>query len=368
MKFERGLRRESLDASIARVASAYGFTAPPVAITKKSVADQGDAMDHNTAVTTALVKGQQPAKKPTQVWGTSKRSGGTTLSFTILASRHAISHALVIKTALSVAELAGYTDLLVAVSSIGDNESRRRFTRELGSYFKKNAAVLSPEILKRAATDPEGAYRDVLAEGTEAAERLPRPIDYLSENSRKAMVDTLHMFESVEIPYQLEPHLPATPGIHGELLFAVSGVDTKGERSIIATGGRLDELMKKQEKSPSGHSVGVSLMVPDTIEAVKPDDEQLSCFVVHVGEAAKLRAFTVLDALWRANIAVQEALMSESLRDQMESAKHANPKYIAIIGQRESLDKTILIRTLSTGMQQSVPIDKFASTIARSVR
>ena len=257
MRFERTTDRESLDASITRVAAAYGFTNPPVAVSKRAVSDQGDDTDPQTAVQMALIGSQQPAKQPTQLWGTSKNKGGTTLSFTILASKHAIAHALVIKTALSVAELSGFTDLAVAVSSIGDAESKRRFQRELGSFFKKNAQLISPELQKMATTNPDAAYRTILTEGGELATRLPKPIDSLSESSRKTMVDTLHMCESVDIPYQLEAHLPSTTGVHAELLFAVSGVNKQGERDIIATGGRLDELMKKREKSPIGHAVGI---------------------------------------------------------------------------------------------------------------
>jgi histidyl-tRNA synthetase len=367
MKFERTRERESLDASIMNIAQAYGFTAPAINVSKKTIADLDDSLDIGTKVTTALVKARQPSKKPQHLWGATKRSSGTTLSFTILASRHAISHALVVKAAVSIAEAAGFTDLAVGVSSIGDSESRRRFARELGTFFRKNAEALSPEILKRANTDPEGAYRAVLADGSELIEKLPRPIDYLSESSRKTMVDTLHLFESVGIEYELQAHLPAVIGTHAELLFAVSGVDQKGERVILATGGRLDDLMKKQDKSPQGHAVGVSVTVPEALDlSPQADDAHLSCFVVHVGEAAKLKGFKLLDALCRANVSVQEALLAESLKDQMDAAKAAGAKYIAIIGQREALDGTVIIRNVGSGMQQSVSTERLTALVARS--
>ena len=179
------------------------------------------------------------------------------------------------------------------------------------------------------------------------------------------MVDTLHLFEELGIQYQLEPHLPATTGVHAELLFAVSGVNKKGEREVIATGGRLDELMKKKEKAPLGHTVGISLSVPEQLDLGEVD-AQLSCFVVHVGEAAKLKAFTVMEALWRANVAVQEALMADSLRDQMDRAKGLNAKYIAIIGQREALDNTVIVRNVATGIQGPMPLERLAGAVSRA--
>lgn len=363
MKFEGRLGRESLDKSIGRIAATYGFSAPPIQISKKSVQDLGDT-DFDARAVQALLKSQAPAKKVSQIWGSTKRSGATTFSFTILASRHSISHALVIKTALSVLELAGYSDLVVGVSSIGDAESRRRFVRELQSFFRKNASVVPHDTLKRAQTDPEGAYRTILTEGGELAEKLPRPIDFLSENSRKTMVDTLHMFEAVGIEYELQAHLPSTRGVHAELLFAISAVDTKGVRQIAATGGRLDELMKKSGPA-IGHSVGLALTVQESVD-LEPAGGKLACFVVHVGEAAKLKSFSLLDALWRADIAVRQALVAESLREQMDEAKRTGAKYIAIVGQREAIDGTVIVRNVDSGQQLSLTADKLAGYLSRT--
>lgn len=363
MKFERGAKRESLDTSIARIAGAYGFVTPPVSLSRRALQDQGD-VDFDTRAALALVKGAAPAKKTAQLWGSARRGAQTTFSFTVLASRHAISHALVIKTATSILERAGMTDLVVGVSSIGDQESRRRFARELQSFFRKHASVTPPELLKKAQHDPEAAYRELLAEGGELSEKLPRPIDYLSENSRKTMVDTLHLFEAVGIEYELRPHLPAARGVHAELLFAISAVDQKGARVIAATGGRMDELMKKSGGSV-GHSVGLSVTVPEVVDADQPD-EKISCFVVHVGEAAKLKSFALVEALSRADVAVRDALLAESLKDQMDEAKRVGAKYIAIIGQREALDGTVLLRNIETGAQQSLLTTKLPSLVART--
>lgn len=366
MKFEGRLSRESLDKSIARIVSAYGFTTPAVSLSKKSVQDQSDSIDYETRVTTSLIKSLGQQKKSLQAWGAAKRSGSTTFSFTVLASRHAISHALVLKTAVSVLERAGFSDIIVGVSSIGDAESKRRFAREIQSYFRKHGALVDPAILKRAHTDPEGAYRDILALGTEATDKLPRPIDFLSENSRKTMVDTLHLLESVGIEYELQAHLPSAKGVHAELLFALSAVDQRGTRVIAATGGRLDELMKKAGATV-GHSVALSVTVPDSVDVPEPN-AKTSCFVVHVGEAAKLKSFSLIDALWRADVAVQQALLAESLKEQMDAAKAVGAQYVAIVGQREALDNTVLVRNVESGMQQSLARDRLPTFLSTKVR
>ncbi|MEK9176871.1 MAG: hypothetical protein AAB923_01105, partial [Patescibacteria group bacterium] len=185
---ERGKQYESLDASLARVAYAYGFTAPPVVIPQKalSLAD-----DPGTAASAALVKSVDGTKGTAQVWGSARgQKNGTVLSFVIVAARHAAAHALVVEAARSVAELAGFTDLSVLVSSVGDQESKRRFARELGNFFRKNADLVHEDMKRLAGDDPEGAYRVLLTRKDPLIEKAPHPIYFLSDNSRKSMLET----------------------------------------------------------------------------------------------------------------------------------------------------------------------------------
>ncbi len=353
---------ESLEGTISRIAYAYGFTTTPMAVSRKTLSATPD-LDPSIATALAVI-GNTGAKTPTQVWGSAKRGGGTTLSFAILATKHAIAHAIVVKAALAIAESTGYTDLSVSVSSVGDNESRKRFTRELTNFFKKHGDSVPPEVKHASLSDPDAAYRMLLEQKDASLERAPRTIDYLSESSRKTMLDTLALFESIEIAYTLEPRLSGTPAIHSELLFAVEGTDKKGERIRVATGGRYDEHLKKQKAGGVESAVAISVNIPDQV-APETLEETPSCFVVHVGDASKLKAFKLLEALWRAHIAVGQALMSENLKDQMGVAQVSGAKYVAIIGQREALDGTVIVRSAETQMQTTLPLTKLAGYVGR---
>jgi len=357
---ERGKQYESLDAALARVAYAYGFTSPPVVIPKKALAVSDDLA---TSASAALLKNAGSGKLTAQLWGSARGpKGGTTLSFAIYAGRHAVAHALVVEAARSVAELAGFSDLTVLVSSVGDQESKRRFARELGNFFRKNIDATPAELKHVATHDPEGAYRTLLASRDPLLEKAPHPIDFLSENSRKTMLETLALFEAIGIPYAIEPRLPAEPGFHAELLFAIEGTDRKGVRARIASGGRFDEFVRKSGSAE--RAVSISVIVPDRVDP-ETADEGPTCFVVHVGDAAKLKVFGLLGALWHANLMVTQSLMAETLREQIDQARTAGARYLAIIGQREALDGTVILRNLSTQLQTTIPAEKLAGHIGR---
>lgn len=384
---ERGKTRESLEKSISRIAAAYGFSMPPITLSRKTVSDID--VEHKTGAAIALLK--HPVKKiippapveakpgsgghsakapiltvgPVQLWGSSKTAHGTTLSFAVTGTKHAIGNALIVKTALSIAEFSGYTDLAVLVSSIGDSESKKRFTRELTNFFKKQHDTIPTDVKARAAHDPDGVYRELLSRKDPFIERAPRVIDFLSENSRKAMLDTLAFFESVGIAYTIDPRLHGEVGVHGELVFALEALDKDGTRVRIATGGRFDSEAKKKWGIQTEVATAMSISVPKNLR-VDEVDQAPACFVVHVGDAAKLKAFTLLESLWKAHITVTQAFLSDNFREQIERGKTSGTRYLAIIGQREALDKTILVRNTSTQMQVTLPLEKLEGYLMRA--
>ncbi|MES2014764.1 MAG: hypothetical protein V4437_03030 [Patescibacteria group bacterium] len=314
---ERGAKHESFEQAIGRIAYAYGFTTTPKAIPRRALVATSPATDAKTVASTALVNLAESGKGPTQTWGTARKGANTIISFAIFSTRHAIAPAIVIKTALSIAEVSGFSDLSVLVSSVGDAESRKRFTRELGNFFKKRPEAIPEDLKQIALQDPDQAYRTMVQRNDTALEAMPRSMDYLSESSRKTMMAALSLFESVGIAYTLHPRLIAEPGVESELLFAIEGSTKKGERTRVATGGRYDECAKRARGNHAEPAVAMSLEMQGKVN-LEPLDDDPACFIVHVGDGAKLRSFALLEALWRAQVAVGQALMAENLRDQVQ--------------------------------------------------
>ena len=353
-----------MEKSISRIAAAYGFSMPPVVISRRAVSAL--PLEQKTATAVSLVKQARVSVGPVQLWGSTKTAHGTTLSFAVTGTKHAIGNALIVKTALSISELSGFKDSAVLVSSVGDSESKKRFTRELTNFFKKQHDSIPVDVKARANHDPDAVYRELLSRKDPFIERAPRAIDYLSENSRKLMLETLSFFESVGIAYSLDPRLHGQAGVNGELVFAIEATDKDGSRIRVATGGRFDNEVKKNWGIQAEAATAISISVPKSIRADEAEQAP-ACFVVHVGDAAKLKAFTLLEALWRAHISVSQAFLAENFREQIEKGKLTKTKYLAIIGQREALDKTVIIRNNATQMQTTLPLERLEGYVMRGV-
>jgi histidyl-tRNA synthetase len=253
------------------------------------------------------------------------------------------------------------------VSSVGDAESKRRFTRELANFFKKNSEVVPTDLKSKAVHDPDAAYRELLARKDPLMEKAPRTIDYLSENSRKVMMETLSFFESVGIGYTIDARLHIDPSVAGDLVFAIDATDKSGEKMRIATGGRFENETRKAGLPEGRTATALTISLTKNMR-LDELDQPPSCFVVHVGDAAKLKAFTLLESLWKAHVSVTQTLMADNFREQIEKGRLSGAKYLAIIGQREALDSTIIVRNVATQAQTTLPMEKLEMYMLRGAR
>ncbi len=361
--FERRVGRESLDGRVISAARAYGFTSQPLTLTRPR-GDADSAADHGTALVTTLIDRVGPLTGTTQMWGTAKKSGTTSIVFVIGSRKIAVAQTFVVKAALAVAESSGLSDLSVHISSVGDAESRRRYLREVGNFFKRYAKDIPEPVLSLSVKYPDRAISELLASNSPLEEHIPRTIDYLSEPSRKIILETISLFERLGIRYELNARLPFTPDVNHELVFAIYGTDKKGQAIAIASGGRF---VAPQKKKDSPDVMGMHVAVPQTVDCRRDQKNSAlpACFVVHVGEAAKLKAFTLLDSLWRSEVHLDQALLEESIQAQMQRAQQSQAKYLAIIGQREALDNTVIVKNVLSELQEIVPLDKVASRMSR---
>jgi histidyl-tRNA synthetase len=85
-----------------------------------------------------------------------------------------------------------------------------------------------------------------------------------------------------------------------------------------------------------------------------------------VGEAAKLKAFQLLGSLWNAHIALDQALLASTIEQQMQYAQKSGAKYVTIIGQREALDETAIVRNAATQLQETLPLDKMITKLSKA--
>ena len=88
-------------------------------------------------------------------------------------------------------------------------------------------------------------------------------------------------------------------------------------------------------------------------------------FIGQLGEPARKKCLKLYDVLRSLNIKVAESFSKDGLKSQLEAANRLSVKFALIIGQKEIMDDTILIRDMESGIQEVVDYKKIVPEIQK---
>jgi histidyl-tRNA synthetase len=358
----------------------YGFTPLAIAASQKKASSKApyptdinlDTLDPNTREVASFLKhvrdaGLTPSTThPLFLWHTNAAAGRATpkqiqIQFHILGVDHAIADAVMIRAVRALINDLVKDESRLRLNSMGDKETRSRFARELGVFFRKQAATLSPESLACAKRDVFEAAEQIAC--TDAREELPSPTDHLSENSRKHFEGVLEYLEATDTPYELAPDLLSKGTSWTETCFEVLT-----DERVTAWGSRYNDLAKMFFKS-SLPSIGTVIRITTDAKDAKAEipsvkERGAARFVfVHIGDEAKRESMKMTDMLRKAKIPLAQAIGIQSLTEQMHYAELLNPPYLLIMGRKEALERSVILRERATHTETFIPLDNLVDRL-----
>ncbi len=290
-----------------------------------------------------------------------------TLELHVLGAPTAIAEALLIVVANAIAEEAGIAKRMLAINSIGSLESSNRFVRDVGGFLRKHLDSIAPVLRPRAAQDPLGTLIQLFEKGHPAVSRAPQSVDYLSEEERRRFWDLLEYLEISGVPYELNASILGSRDLWSQTLFELASIDAEtGVRTPFVVGGRYDPLASRLLGNPA------SAVMATIVAEIKgrnrvPQMKRVSptLYFAHLGSEARRRALPVLETLRRAGIPVQQSLMHDRLHEQMEYARSTHVPYLLIMGHKEAMEGTVLVREVATNSQEAIPVPDLTSYLRR---
>lgn len=279
----------------------------------------------------------------------------------VVGSGESVGEIVLLKTLTMILNEWGVPVSKIRVNALGDKDSQQRFLREISLFVRKHAARLEEE--KRAAIleNPLLLYRDGSDIHKEIALEGPRPMHFLSEKSRVHFRSILEHLENLGLPYELDDSLVGDErGQH--VTFAI---DHDGSDATVLTsvGGRYDEYLKREARHKN--SVGVSASI--FFRRKGTTQSSFSCqvtvrkpkvYFAQLGTRAKLQGLSVLDMLRTANVPVMQSFDASRFSSQLATAHAQGVSHLLIIGQREALDGTIIVRSMKNSSQITVQLSE----------
>lgn len=103
--------------------------------------------------------------------------------------------------------------------------------------------------------------------------------------------------------------------------------------------------------------IGVKINFRSDFEKrVTPRIKRASVFFVQLGDEAKHKSLRVIDILRQENIYIHHSLGRDKMASQLSMADRFKAPYILIMGKKEAMDGTVMIRDVSTRAQDTVTI------------
>ncbi|HPH78464.1 MAG TPA: histidine--tRNA ligase [bacterium] len=262
----------------------------------------------------------------------------------------------------------GLKDIELHINTIGNSASRKEITTLLINYFTPLKSKLCDDCQKRLQKNPLRVYDCKEKSCQKLVASAPQIIDSIDKKSKKFFFELLEYLDEVNIPYILNPKLVRGLDYYTDSVFEFIPID--GSPSL-GGGGRYDDLyglLGEQDTPAVGVALGLERIINKLLEQKVqiPELAKLvpDVFLIQLGDSAKKKCFQLLHNLRSHNLKISSSLSKKSISAQLKKADKQNARLAVIIGQKEAIDNTIIIRDMKNGVQDTVDFDRALNEIS----
>jgi len=266
---------------------------------------------------------------------------------------------------------------MVRINSLGDSTDRPAYLAQLTEYYRTKRTVICEDCKRRLAKSPLRLLDCKEEQCQPVKEGAPQIVESLGEESKNHFMRVLEALDDLQVPYELDHHLVRGFDYYTRTVFEIVPAEETlpegaNKPAALGGGGRYDGLVEQLGGRPTpacGFGIGIERVILQLkAQGIEPkDDRRPDVFLAQLGDAARRKAFTLFEEL-RANQVMAAANFSKgALKSQLEISNRLGAKYTAIVGQKEVLDGTVLIRDMESGMQETVLFDKAVAEIKKKL-
>lgn len=266
----------------------------------------------------------------------------------------------------------GLDDFVVLINTLGEQNERAAYISLLKDHYKRNKQKLCRDCKERLVTNPLRLLDCKEEKCQQVGNTAPRLLDHLSEASKKHFEFILASLQELGVPYEVAPSLVRGLDYYTHTVFEFVPKSTRGEsqQNTLAAGGRYNNLVKElggKDVPAIGAGIGIERVIErvkeEGIELTLADQPQL--FITQLGEQAKILGLKIMKDLRDADIPFAESIDRDGMQPQLRMADRLKVQWTIIIGQKEVLDQTVILRNMESGMQEVIDRDKLVKELER---
>lgn len=263
--------------------------------------------------------------------------------------------------------------IIIELNSIGDSACRPKIKEKLKKYYQPILPHLCQTCQNRFEKNPLRLLDCKEQECQKYKESAPAIIDSLCPPCRKHFMLLLEYLDAAGVPYDLNNYLVRGLDYYTRTTFEIRDHKDEQAQAVLASGGRYDDLVKKLggKLTPAfGFGMGIERVVEKLKDRKVEIDEGTgtNILIIQLGPRARKKTIPLLVSLGKKGLAASMALGKQSLKSQLKSANKMGAKLALIVGEREALDNTMIVRNMLDGSQETIDFDEVEEVVERKLR
>ena len=290
----------------------------------------------------------------------------TQLGVECIGDKNPLIDAEVIALGYSYIKAIGLQSVKVCINTLGDNESRLQYKKDLIEYFTPHKDELCPDCQARLEKNPLRILDCKVDHESDVIKNAPKM--KLTESSSEYFETVKKYLDILGIPYIVDDRLVRGLDYYTDTVFEViSTHEDSGSQATIFGGGRYDNLVAEMggpQISGIGFAIGMErLCILAEAEGVfgefKPE---LGCYVINLNETPDY-AFTVTQMLRAEGFTTEMDYYGRSLKAQFKSSDRKGARFVIIIGEDEVKDNTVTIKDTLTRAQETLKLEELTDRL-----
>jgi len=255
----------------------------------------------------------------------------------------------------------GLKDLSLQLNSLGCRECRPLYHKALKEFFDTlNPDELCEDCRRRKDTNPLRVLDCKVPTCKPFTENAPKIFDHNCPDCRDHFQFVLRVLDTAKLPYTINHRLVRGLDYYNRTTFEVVS-ETIGAQGTVAGGGRYDGLVC-QLGGPDVPGIGfaagmerLALMI-DQVGGI-PKASSPDFYLAVLDAAALEEAVVIAQKLREAGMRGEISFAVKSLKSQMRQASKSGARKCLLLGGNELATKTITVKDMETGDQETVDLD-----------
>ena len=278
-------------------------------------------------------------------------------------SEHPEIDSEIIAIAVTLFNQIGIKDLTLKLNSIGSENCRENYKKELKEFLMPHFDSLSKASQARFEKNPLRILDSKLPDEIDIIKNAPLISEFWTKDDKDHFDELCSYLDAMNISYSIDPNLVRGLDYYSRTTFEIIS-SSLGAQDAICGGGRYDRLVETIGGKPTP-GIGFAAGMERILMSINHGNskESIKIYIVGLGEKVRPVVAKLTNDLRHNNLSSECDMLRRSMRAQMREANKLGAKYAIIIGDNELQQNRAQLKDLTSGNQETIDMDSIVSQI-----